>query len=69
LDSFKAFSQLFEVKINFLETHPNEIDIRRLIPEQHRFRKIVEAKRMDNSQKESWIDSYKAAVNRGVYFY
>jgi hypothetical protein len=29
----------------------------------------VEAKRMNNPQNESWIDSYKAAVNRGIYFY
>ena len=58
-----------EVNINFLETHPNEIDIRRLILEQHRLRIIVEAKRMNNPQNENWIESYKAAVNRGIYFY
>ena len=31
LDNFKAFSQLLEVNINFLDTHPNEIDMRKLI--------------------------------------
>jgi hypothetical protein len=42
LQNFKQFSKRLEVKINFLETHPSEIDFKAMTEEQKMFQRLKE---------------------------
>lgn len=44
MESFKAFARKLEVRMNFMETHVNEIDVAAMSEEQRRLAEIVKAR-------------------------